>query len=74
MGAVEVTTIAPMKRGLKAVKESGISGAINGYNHCPDEKGTERSAKDRVHIPFPDSYNHCPDEKGTERVRLNRRA
>ena len=40
----QVATIAPMKRGLKAV--NGEPTAINrpGSNHCPDEKGTESLA------------------------------
>ena len=37
-----VTTIAPMKRGLKAAEFMSIFIALISYNHCPDEKGTER--------------------------------
>ena len=38
---LEVTTIAPMKRGLKGIM-AGMSASVRiGYNHCPDEKGTE---------------------------------
>ena len=40
--ADKVTTIAPMKRGLKDFKNIGEGSPAWCYNHCPDEKGTER--------------------------------
>ena len=47
--SIEVATIAPMKRGLKArVQVSRLPCNMQGSNHCPDEKGTER---------------HCPVDK-----------
>ena len=36
-----VTTIAPMKRGLKVLDGGIVLMGIYRYNHCPDEKGTE---------------------------------
>ena len=39
-----VTTIAPMKRGLKAARPRRRTGKGRRYNHCPDEKGTESKA------------------------------
>ena len=39
-----------------------------GYNHCPDEKGTERINLWLCTFTNLTSYNHCPDEKGTERL------
>ena len=36
-----VTTIAPMKRGLKVVADDYTFTFDPSYNHCPDEKGTE---------------------------------
>ena len=40
-----------------------------GSNHCPDEKGTERSIKIAPYFSVCLRSNHCPDEKGTERER-----
>ena len=37
-----------------------------GSNHCPDEKGTERTIRVIVEDILRDGSNHCPDEKGTE--------
>ena len=39
-----------------------------GYNHCPDEKGTERRITERPSSQRVHGYNHCPDEKGTESI------
>ena len=57
-----VTTVTPMKRGLKAelnlcIDEKGTNIRWS-YNRYPDEKGTESYANW--------SYNRYPDEKGTE--------
>ena len=60
-----VTTIAPMKRGLKATCRAPVAWIRTSYNHCPDEKGTE-SGSLRPFFTAPHGYNHCPDEKGTE--------
>ena len=37
-----VTTVSPMKRGLKAGVRDRERGSPTGYNRFPDEKGTER--------------------------------
>ena len=54
-----------MKRGLKVDNIIAIGCSQSRYNHCPDEKGTERRWM-RLETPSDISYNHCPDEKGTE--------
>ena len=41
----EVTTVTPMKRGLKDVMSLEARKKMQGYNRYPDEKGTE-SEKD----------------------------
>ena len=61
-----VTTIAPMKRGLKDTVDSGLFCLGNCYNHCPDEKGTESNVTPSGSKSSIKCYNHCPDEKGTE--------
>ena len=60
-----VTTVTPMKRGLKVRRDRTRHGVVVCYNRYPDEKGTERL------LPVPDglhcvSYDRYPDEKGTE--------
>ncbi len=40
-----VTTVSPMKRGLKEQLQVVCMGQISGYNRFPDEKGTERRTK-----------------------------
>ena len=67
-GDHEVTTIAPMKRGLKVNAVLCCTDSTDRYNHCPDEKGTESSALERLALRLRLRYNHCPDEKGTERI------
>ena len=37
-----VTTVTPMKRGLKVLMGMLVVEALKGYNRYPDEKGTER--------------------------------
>ena len=64
-GRINVTTVSPMKRGLKEwYKETGeiIDGS---YNRFPDEKGTESHQVTWRTIPLL-RYNRFPDEKGTE--------
>ena len=39
---IEVTILAPMKRGLKGDAPKGAVFTQPSYNPCPDEKGTER--------------------------------
>ena len=61
-----VTTVTPMKRGLKANAAKRITRFTLCYNRFPDEKGTESHEP----IAFEPSflcYNRFPDEKGTER-------
>ena len=41
-----VTTVTPMKRGLKANTEPSLFNQSGGYNRYPDEKGTERQIKE----------------------------
>ena len=65
-----VTTIAPMKRGLKVPINIIIIAYIRRYNHCPDEKGTESCLKNGRPILYRNRYNHCPDEKGTESLAM----
>ena len=60
-----VTTLAPMKRGLKDHCHDNLYNFARCYNPCPDEKGTERLNQLAHHI-CPIGYNPCPDEKGTE--------
>ena len=61
-----VTTVTPMKRGLKATSTNRSDCGSNGYNHFPDEKGTESSYPVHLIILLISGYNHFPDEKGTE--------
>ena len=37
-----VTITSPMKRGLKVAYRASVGSRRGGYNHFPDEKGTER--------------------------------
>ena len=69
--ACQVTTVTPMKRGLKA---SSIIASISKrcYNRYPDEKGTESFGSANIVIALLWSYNRYPDEKGTERYRIPR--
>ena len=40
-----VTTVTPMKRGLKVESADNLLDFDGGYNRYPDEKGTERPRK-----------------------------
>ena len=62
-----VTTVTPMKRGLKAPKPIRPVNRRVSYNRYPDEKGTERTSPDQYY-QSPRGYNRYPDEKGTERL------
>ena len=64
-----VTTVTPMKRGLKDLCEC-IFGGFRfecGYNRYPDEKGTESRGTSDGTGESRGCYNRYPDEKGTER-------
>ena len=63
---LQVTTVTPMKRGLKGLPDADIGYIGISYNRYPDEKGTERLKQPSVSIVIPLSYNRYPDEKGTE--------
>ena len=62
-----VTTVTPMKRGLKAMEEGDNPPSCSRYNRYPDEKGTESCSKGHDNGNWGLSYNRYPDEKGTER-------
>ena len=61
-----VTTVSPMKRGLKVSTVWMIIGDGSSYNRFPDEKGTE-SVSRPTYLVYVSRYNRYPDEKGTER-------
>ena len=60
-----VTTVTPMKRGLKECIQSAQQSPSVCYNRYPDEKGTE-SLTELSYTLILESYNRYPDEKGTE--------
>ena len=60
-----VTTVSPMKRGLKAINSKTSPAVSVGYNRFPDEKGTESCDLLLKSIRL-FGYNRFPDEKGTE--------
>ena len=62
----EVTTVTPMKRGLKGLILRDADDSVLCYNRYPDEKGTERFAYAATANTIGFSYNRYPDEKGTE--------
>ena len=67
---ISVTTVTPMKRGLKARLRSLETGcdSLVSYNRYPDEKGTE-SLVQKLDLAVEREgtrYNRYPDEKGTE--------
>ena len=65
--SVQVTTYSPMKRGLKASRNTYHERIDRRYNLFPDEKGTE-SIRIANNLPTVSTgYNLFPDEKGTER-------
>ncbi len=61
-----VSTLAPMKRGLKCSPAALVFITCSRFNLCPDEKGTEIDIYLATIILFNPSFNLCPDEKGTE--------
>ena len=63
-----VTTVTPMKRGLKVRCRRRRRESYPSYNRYPDEKGTESEDKILQYAPE-DGYNRYPDEKGTESLR-----
>ena len=46
---VPVTTVTPMKRGLKDHTSTSQHKNSVCYNRCPDEKGTESAESCRIH-------------------------
>ncbi len=65
-----VTTVSPMKRGLKGKKGNRNPSKATCYNRFPDEKGTESVIKRILIDCLVVCYNRFPDEKGTERLDL----
>ena len=65
-----VTTIAPMKRGLKVKTEEASERGGVGYNHFPDEKGIKRNAI-IVNSKNKQTRNQVPTSRG-QRCRYNR--
>ena len=61
-----VTTVTPMKRGLKDRNNHHANHVRIRYNRYPDEKGTESSLFQSITSVEVGSYNRYPDEKGTE--------
>ena len=59
-----VTTIAPMKRGLKEFMGDGNPIDPFGYNHCPDEKGTESSTPPPMTLALPRVTTIAPMKRG----------
>ena len=64
----DVTTVSPMKRGLKAPSQREVMDRERRcYNRFPDEKGTESKSPVKCTIDTRSRrYNRFPDEKGTE--------